>query len=72
MQAIRTIVTPSTTNLQIIFPDEMKNQELEIIILPVNQSKDNHFEFWSNEELNKLQGVNLASAINDNEDYSKW
>lgn len=31
MQAIRTIVTSSTTNLQITIPEEMKNKELEII-----------------------------------------
>ena len=72
MQAIRTIVTSSTTNLQITIPEEMKNKELEIIILPVNNNNDNLVDFWSDEELNKLQGVNLASSINDNEDYSKW
>ncbi len=72
MQAIRTIITPATTNLQIIVPDEMKNQELEIIILPLTDNKDNHFDFWSDGELNKLQSVNLASPIKDNEDYSTW
>jgi hypothetical protein len=72
MQALRTIITPHTSKVQIIIPDEMKNQELEVIILPVTKNTKNHFEFWSDEELIKLQGVNLASSLNDNEDYSKW
>ncbi len=40
--------------------------------MPHTKALENSFEFWSNEDLNNMQGVNLASPIIDNEDYSKW
>jgi len=72
MLALRKILKTHSNKLYITIPNEMKNRELEVIIMPVTDKESNQFEFWTDEELNKLSHVQLGTTIPDNEDFSKW
>lgn len=61
-----------TNRLQLNIPDELKGIDLQIIILPASTSKDDHIEFFSEDELKELHAINLGMPLNDEEDYSKW
>lgn len=61
-----------TNRLQLNIPDELKGIDLQIIILPAANSKDDQIEFFTEAELKELHSVNLGIPLNDNEDYSKW
>ena len=39
MEAIRQIVTSQTNHLEIILPDNLVNERIEVIILPVDEPK---------------------------------
>ncbi len=41
MEAIRHIITPRTTNLQIILPESLVDEKLEVIILTFDENKEN-------------------------------
>ncbi|MDP1727260.1 MAG: DUF2281 domain-containing protein [Bacteroidota bacterium] len=41
MEAIRYIITPRTTNLQIILPESLVDKKLELIILTFDENKEN-------------------------------
>ncbi len=67
-----TIRSRSNTNkLQLDIPDELKGIELQIIILPAT-SRNETFEYFTNDELQRLSTVKLDTDLNDNEDYTKW
>ena len=72
MKGIRTTTRTSSNQILISIPDEMKNTDLEIIILPAYQQPDSEIEFWSENELEELSKMDLSKAIDDKEDYSKW
>jgi len=72
MLAIRTIKRTNNNKLFINIPDELKNKDLEIIILPLTKSEKIKFEFWTDKEIKELSKINLGTPIVDNEDYSKW
>ncbi len=42
MEAIRHIVTPKTTKLEIIIPDSLVDEKLEIIILPAGVTEEHN------------------------------
>ena len=62
----------STNKLQINIPDELKDIDLQIIILPVENSKNEQIEFFTEAELKELPSVNLGTSLKDSENYSKW
>ena len=62
----------NTNELKIDIPDDLKGIELQIIILPVTESKNEQIEFFTEDELEKLSTVHLGEQLNDSEDYSKW
>lgn len=62
----------NTNELKIDIPDDLKGIELQIIILPVTESKNEQIEFFTEDELEKLSTVHLGKQLNDSEDYSKW
>lgn len=72
MLGITTKTSTTTNQLNIQIPDELKGIELQVIILPSVSNEHHEIEFFSDAELAKLPLVQLAPAINDNEDYSKW
>lgn len=73
MEALRTILTSTSSTIQLQIPKEMQNRDLEVIILPLSNRKEGGFDFWTSNELNQIRdGANLASLIPDNEDYSTW
>lgn len=61
----------NTNELKLNIPDDLKGIELQIIILPVTQSKDEQIEFFTEDELKKLSSVHLGNQLNESEDYSK-
>ncbi|OFY63724.1 MAG: hypothetical protein A3H98_06515 [Bacteroidetes bacterium RIFCSPLOWO2_02_FULL_36_8] len=73
MLGIRTITKTRNNNLRIRIPDALINRELEVIILTTPKKKSNDdYEFWSDEELDKLSTIALSTPLKENEDYSKW
>lgn len=72
MLGITTTACTSTNNLSIHIPDELKDIELQVIILPAAKSKNEQVEFFTDIELQHLSTIHLGDPINDNEDYSKW
>lgn len=62
----------NTNELRIDIPDDLKGIDLQIIILPVTESKNEQIEFFTKDELEKLSTVYLGKQLNDSEDYSKW
>ena len=62
----------NTNELKIEIPDDLKGIELQIIILPLTESKNEQIDFFTDEELKKLSTVHLGNVLNDPEDYSKW
>lgn len=62
----------NTNELRIDIPDDLKGIDLQIIILPVTESKNEQIEFFTKDELEKLSTVHLGKQLNDSEDYSKW
>ncbi|HEY5464776.1 MAG TPA: hypothetical protein VIJ95_16045 [Hanamia sp.] len=61
-----------TNRLQLNIPDELKGIDLQIIILPVVDSKNEEIEFFTEAELKELHMVNLGTPLKDDEDYKKW
>ncbi len=61
----------NTNELKIDIPDNLKGIDLQIIILPVTESKNEQIEFFTEDELEKLSSVHLGKQLNDSEDYSK-
>ena len=53
-------------------PDELRNKDLEIIILPLTKLEKIQFEFWTDDEIKELSKINLGTSIIDDENYSKW
>lgn len=72
MLAIRTIKKTKTNRLLINIPDELRNRNLEIIILPLSDTEKTQIDFFTDKEIEQLLKVNLGNPIIDNEDYSKW
>ena len=72
MLGIRKFIKSKSNKLYIEIPNELKDKELEIIIMPKNEENVEDIHFWTEEELNKLSKIQLSSSIPDNEDYSKW
>ena len=72
MLAIRTIKKTKTNRLLINIPDELRNRNLEIIILPLSDTEKTQIDFFTDKEIEQLSKVNLGNPIIDNEDYSKW
>ena len=62
----------NTNELKIAIPDDLKGIELQIIILPLSESKNEQIEFFTEDELEKLSTVHLGNQLNDSEDYGKW
>lgn len=62
----------NTSELKISIPDDWKGIELQIIILPVTESKKERINFFTGEELEKISAVHLGKQLNDSEEYSKW
>ena len=62
----------NTNELKINIPDYLKGIELQITILPDTVLKNEHIEFFTKDELEKLSTVHLGKQLNDSEDYSKW
>ena len=72
MLGITTTASTSTNNLSIHIPDELKDMDLQVIILPAAKNKEEQIEFFSDAELQQLSTVHMGADINDKEDYSKW
>jgi hypothetical protein len=72
MHAIRTIVKSHSKSISIQIPDDMIDQELEIIILPTKKNDTGLYNYWDKDDLNDLSLVSLSTPIQDNEDYLKW
>jgi hypothetical protein len=62
---IREIVKPKNQDFVIHLPDEYLNQELEILVFPINTKKEKNSSITSN-----LSGILKNSKI-DEEDYKK-
>jgi hypothetical protein len=66
----------NTNQLQLSIPDELKGIDLQIIIIPADpdSSRDNNqqIEFFTDADLQQLSKINLSTAIEDSEDYTKW
>lgn len=62
----------NTNQSKINKPDDLKGIELQIIILPVIESKNELIKFLAKDELEKPATVHLGKPLNDFEDYSKW
>ena len=62
----------NTNQLQLDIPDELKGIDLQIIIIPADKNNTQEIEFFTDDELKQLSQVNLATPIQDNEDYIKW
>jgi hypothetical protein len=61
-----------TNKLQFEIPDELKGIKLQIIIIPVANSKDEQIEFFTEAELKEMHSINSGTILKDTEDYSKW
>jgi hypothetical protein len=61
-----------TNKLQLNIPDALKGIDLQIIILPVANTREEQIEFFTEDELKELHKIHLGTPLNDNEDYSKW
>lgn len=72
MEAIRHIITPTTTNLQILLPINLVNEELEIIILPLTDSKmkDNNAYKSLRGKLSKNEADKMLAYIE--ESRNEW
>ena len=56
--------------IQTIIQKDYKS-EIELkTLLKINQNND--YNFWSNDELEKLSKIDLSTPIEDDEDYSQW
>lgn len=55
--------------LQLNIPDELKGIDLQIIILPVVDSKNEEIKFFTETELKKLHTVNLGTSLKDDEGH---
>ena len=62
---IREIVKPKNQDFVIHLPDEYLNQELEILVFPINTKKEKNSSITNN-----LSGILKNSKI-DEEDYKK-
>jgi len=62
---IREIVRPKSQDFIIHLPNEYVNQDLEILVFPINSKKDKKFSIT-----NSLSGILKNSKI-DEEDYKK-
>ncbi len=62
----------TTNQLQLTIPDELKGVDLQIIILPRGNGRDETIEFFSDDELKTFMGTMTRAGLDDNEDYSKW
>jgi len=59
----------NTNRLQLNIPDELKGIDLQIIILPVVDSKNEEIKFFTETELKKLHTVNLGTSLKDDEGH---
>jgi len=59
----------NTNRLQLNIPDELKGIDLQIIILPVVDSKNEEINFFTETELKKLHTVNLGTSLKDDEGH---
>ncbi len=71
MLGLSTHGSTNTNQLQINIPDELKDVELQTIILPAEKGSD-QIDFFTDAELQLLPHINLSTPIQDKEDYSKW
>lgn len=62
----------NTNQLQLNIPDELIDKELQIIIIPLAEGGTQQIEFFTQAELYHLPTLNLATPIQDDEDYTKW
>ncbi len=62
---IREIVRPKSQDFVIRLPDEYVNQDLEILVFPINSKKDKKYSITNN-----LSGI-LKNYNIDEEDYKK-
>ena len=62
---IREIVRPKSQDFVIRLPDEYLNQDLEILLFPINSKKDKKYSIT-----NSLSGI-LKNYNIDEEDYKK-
>ena len=53
----------NTNKLQLHIPDELKDVELQIIILPASQKSNQPIEFFSDAELQQLPTINLGTHL---------
>lgn len=61
-----------TNKLELAIPDELKGIDLQIIILPAENTTAERLHFFSDEELAQLSSINSGTVLKDDEDYSKW
>lgn len=59
----------NTNRLQLNIPDELKGIDLQIIILPVVDYKNEEIKFFTETELKKLHTVNLGTSLKDDEGH---
>jgi hypothetical protein len=71
MLGLSTRGTTKTNQIQINLPGELKEVELQIIILPANK-ENAQIDLFTNTGLQQLSKIYLGTPIEDNEDYSKW
>lgn len=71
MVGLKTNITSNSNQLNIPIPDELKGIELQVIILPADNTSS-QIEFFTDVELQTLPSVNLGNDLADTEDYAKW
>ncbi len=71
MIGLTTQIRSKSNQLKIQIPNELKDIDLQVIILPANPNQT-VIDFFSEKELAKLSKKNLGKLIVDDEDYSKW
>ena len=60
--------------INIKLPDDFNYKNVEIVIMPIDENKNNEWDSWSEEELDNIGkiGHTLSSFEEDIEDYTKW
>jgi len=71
MTMLREFIKVENHRINIDLPRDFDGEEVEVIVLP---KKEDEYEFWSEEEIEKIGKIGFISSSfeDDDEDYSKW